>query len=430
MNDNIPHGYKKTEIGIIPGDWEVKRLGEVFKILITASYSRSELSKKGSCLYIHYGDIHTNFQHFIDVKKAELPTIDEYKTRNFPLVRNGDLIMVDASEDYEGIGKSVEVKNVNLRKIIAGLHTFLLRDKNQNFEDGYKGFIVNNKAVKNQIEKLATGLKVYGVSKQNLKDILIPLPPLSEQRAIEQVLYDFDNPIESLERIIAKKKAIKKGTMQKLLTGKKRLPGFSGKWVRKKMGEVAEITSGQSAPQGKKFFKGSTHPFVRVQHITLHNKLVEPDYITLEAVQKYKLKLFPKNSIILPKSGASIYQEKRALLPFECYVVSHLCVVLPSSKIDQKFLFYLLSIMKLAKSKGNDYPTLNLEELKEFKISFPPTLSEQRSIAKILSDMDAEIEALEQKKKKYEMMKKRAMELLLTGKIRIKEANNKIEAIK
>jgi type I restriction enzyme, S subunit len=152
-----------------------------------------------------------------------LPSISFDKAKKYSFIINGDLLMADASEDYSGICKSVEVVNVSKQKMISGLHTFLLRDTNKTFVDGFRGYINSSKLVKSQFDRLATGLKVYGVSKANLKLVKIPVPPLPEQQAIAAILSDMDAEIEKLEQQRDKYKAIKQGMMQELLTGKTRL---------------------------------------------------------------------------------------------------------------------------------------------------------------------------------------------------------------
>ena len=204
-------------------NWEVKSYGEIFSFLTTATYSRAELTEADDINYIHYGDVHTKYDFFIDLNSCNLPTIKNEKAKNYPFLKDGDTIMVDASEDYGGVGKSIEVKNIGNKKAIAGLHTFLLRDKNGVFVDGFRGYIHSIKFIKNQFDRLATGLKVYGVSKNNLKTVLIPIPPLSEQTRISTILSDMDAEIETLEKKLAKYKQIKQGLMQNLLTGKIRL---------------------------------------------------------------------------------------------------------------------------------------------------------------------------------------------------------------
>jgi len=217
-------GYKQTEIGVIPSDWILKSYGEIFDFLTTATYSRSQLSDSGEIKYVHYGDIHTKCEHFLDCDKIELPSIKQELLKNYPLLKEGDVIVVDASEDYGGVSKSVEIRNIRNHKIISGLHTFLLRDKNEISAEGFKGYIHSNTLVKKQMDRLATGMKVYGVSKTNLKLINIPLPPTkAEQIRIAQILSDMDTEIEALEKKLEKYKMLKQGTMQNLLTGRIRL---------------------------------------------------------------------------------------------------------------------------------------------------------------------------------------------------------------
>ncbi len=216
-------GYKQTELGKIPEDWSLSSYGEVFHFLRTASNSRSELSEDGDTLYIHYGDIHTQFHHHLDPKLASVPRISEelVKTANF--VRDGDLLMADASEDYEGIGKSIEVVNVGSQKMVAGLHTFLLRDTKGVFAPGFKGYLHEIRSVKASLDRLATGLKVYGLSKSSLQQVLIPVPSYAEQEAITAVLSDIESELNCLEEKLGKVKLTKRGMMQELLTGRTRL---------------------------------------------------------------------------------------------------------------------------------------------------------------------------------------------------------------
>ena len=131
--------------------------------------------------------------------------------------------MADASEDYQGIGKSVEIFNIRNKKIVAGLHTFLLRDKNKILADGFRGYLHAISTVKAAFDRLATGLKVYGISKNNLTKIFLPVPSIEEQTAIAKILADMDSEIQALEKRLVKTRQIKQGMMQELLTGKTRL---------------------------------------------------------------------------------------------------------------------------------------------------------------------------------------------------------------
>ena len=216
-------GYQQTEVGEIPEDWEVRTYGEVFTFLNTATYSRAELNELDGVGYIHYGDIHTKWNYHLDIQNEILPCISNNKLKNYSLLKDGDVVMADASEDYSGIGKSVEVLNIKEKSVISGLHTFLFRDLSGVFTNGYKGYLHSISQVKAQFDSLATGMKVYGVSKTNLKKVFLHVPPKAEQQAIVKVLLNMDTEIESLESKLSKSRQIKKGMMQELLTGRIRL---------------------------------------------------------------------------------------------------------------------------------------------------------------------------------------------------------------
>ncbi len=220
-------GYKQTELGEIPEDWDVKTYGNIFSFYTTASNSRDDLDEDGLISYIHYGDIHTKWDITLDISKHNLPKIDRDKFKGAAFIKDGDVIMADASEDYEGIGKSIEVNGLGKEKAIAGLHTFLLRDNECKYADGFRGYLHMIPAVKKSFDRLATGLKVYGLSKNSLKTIFIPVPPKKEQEKIVKILLDMTEEINSVSRQLEKTKAIKQGMMQELLTGKTRLIGLN-----------------------------------------------------------------------------------------------------------------------------------------------------------------------------------------------------------
>lgn len=219
--DGTPKAYKDSELGQIPEDWDIKTYGEIFKFLSTANNARDDLTEEGDYSYIHYGDIHTKFNECIDCEKVSFPQIDKEKVSSV-FVKSGDLVMADASEDYAGIGKSIEMINVNI-KIVAGLHTFLLRDEKQYYVDGFKAYLHLIPKVKKSMDRLATGLKVYSLSKTVLKTILLPVPLKEEQSAIVAFFNDMNLDIDISEQKLEKLKLIKQGMMQELLTGKTRL---------------------------------------------------------------------------------------------------------------------------------------------------------------------------------------------------------------
>jgi type I restriction enzyme, S subunit len=182
----IPWLYEK-EIEI-PKSWENKTFDELFEFLITGSNPRSDLEDTGDIQYIHYGDIHQKWKYFLDCDSDEIPYISKTKVKNLPLLKEDDIVLVDASEDYEGSGASVLLKNVKNKKIVAGLHTIALRNIEESVSLDFQAFLTSMPFVKNQIISYVNGISVYGLSKKDLKKIKIPLPSLPEQEKISQIL--------------------------------------------------------------------------------------------------------------------------------------------------------------------------------------------------------------------------------------------------
>lgn len=426
----IPTGYKQTEVGVIPEDWELVSYDQAFNFLKTASYSRAQLGTNGKIRYVHYGDIHMKWNFFVDLKQ-DLPTINEDKASGYSLLENGDVVMADASEDYGGIGKSVEVVNRDNIHAISGLHTFLLRDKGDYFVSGFRGYIHSNKYVKSSMDRLATGLKVYGVSKTNLKLVQIPRPPLPEQTAIANALSDTDELIENLEKLIAKKKAIKQGAMQELLTGKRRLPGFSGEWKEKKLKDFNfDISDGNYSSKYPKSseFRNSGIPFIRannIKRLTIIND--DMRYISKE-LHSELLKGHLKRGDILITTRGEIGQI--ALVPDKhvgSNINAQIVRINTVNKLDRYYFTYFLLRKDIQESlyslqTGSALKQLPVGKLESLLITYP-NIEEQRVIGEFFFDLDMEIESFEKELVKYQQIKIGMMQQLLTGKIRLYGSN-------
>lgn len=212
-----------TRLPGFSGEWERKRIGDISTFLPTANNPHSDLGTDGDVEYIHYGYIHSHSAAVLDCRTVDLPLIDRNILGNAARLEEGDLVMVDASEDLDGVGKSVEIQNVEGRIIVSGLHTILCRGNKEHWAPGFKAYLQFNPAFKIALMRLATGISVYAVSKKHLADVELSLPPISEQTAIATVLSDMDAEIAALERRRDKTQAIKQGMMQALLTGRVRL---------------------------------------------------------------------------------------------------------------------------------------------------------------------------------------------------------------
>ena len=212
--------YINEKFSKVPIGWEVKRVDALFDFYPTASYSRSMLSDNGDCKYIHYGDIHTRFDTFLDISKETLPYINKDMVKKFVYLENGDIIISDTSEDYEGVGKLVETVNLGNSKVISGLHTLLLRPKKNELINGFKGYLFNEERVRLEFLKYVTGIKVYSISKNSLAKVLLPIPTRQEQESIKDRLDTVNNDISSSRTKIMSLERLKKSLMQNLLTGK------------------------------------------------------------------------------------------------------------------------------------------------------------------------------------------------------------------
>ncbi|PWG03520.1 restriction endonuclease subunit S [Sphingosinicella humi] len=204
--------------------WEEATFAEVFAFLPTATNARDDLSDEGDAAYVHYGDIHTRFHEILDFSRMSPPRIERHRCPNAATLKNGDWIMADASEDFDGVAKSVEVTGLKTGDVaISGLHTFLLREKKPTFAPGFKGYLGNAKQLREQYLRVMTGMKVYAVSKTALCDLVVPVPERKEQEAIRDVLNDMSEELIALEGRLAKARQIKQGMMRELLTGRVRL---------------------------------------------------------------------------------------------------------------------------------------------------------------------------------------------------------------
>jgi len=205
------------------GEWETKRLGDHVAFLKTGTNSRAELSSHGSVAYLHYGDIHVGASVRLDPKAVTIPRIASSKVRHLGQLEVGDLVFVDASEDLEGVGKSVEIADLPPSGIVAGLHTIAARFDKAVLADGFKAYLQFCPGFIGTLRRLAAGTKVLATNRRHIASVEMALPDVSEQRAIADTLADMDTEIEALEHRRDKARQIKQGMMQQLLTGRVRL---------------------------------------------------------------------------------------------------------------------------------------------------------------------------------------------------------------
>lgn len=404
-----------------PSDWEVISLNDKFTIFPTASYSRADLEEEASVKYIHYGDIHTKFDFHLDINNQSLPGISEDKVKKYQLVKEGDLVIADASEDYEGVGKAVEIININDKKIIAGLHTFLIRANSNSFAPKFKGYTLLSSFVREQMYRLATGTKVYSISKESLKHLQIPLPPLAEQNAIANCLSTWDEAIEKQEKLIEAKEIRHKALMQKLLSGKKRLPGFTDEWKEVKLGDLFDFKKGSGL--SKDLLTESGQPCILYGE--LFTKYREVISEVLSFTESSTNVVSKAGDILLPGSTTTTgidLAKASVILKSNVYLGGDINILRPKAILNSTFVSYLLNYEYKyeisAMAQGITIIHLYGKDLKHIKISIPAT-KEQDNIVEILEYSINEILIEKQKLDQLKEQKKALMQKLLTGKVRL-----------
>lgn len=205
------------------GEWKKVRLGDITIFLSTNSFSREQLNNvKGNILNIHYGDVLVRYSSVLDVSKEDIPYINEqieYSPKDY--VNNGDIIMADTAED-EMVGRCCEVINIDNTKVVSGLHTILIHPIIK-FAPKYLGYYLNSEKYHKQIISIMQGIKVYSITKDALRNTTIDIPCIEEQTGIATILSLCDNKILLAKQKLEKYHQQKKGLMQVLLTGKKRV---------------------------------------------------------------------------------------------------------------------------------------------------------------------------------------------------------------
>lgn len=422
MNNNSK--YKDSPLGKIPWDWEVKLFGEVFEYLNTPSFSRENLTTektKNEIYYIHYGDIHATYNSEVldfELEKRVPFLKDEFYRENFTYLKEGDLVIADASEDYKGIGSSIEIRNIRDKKVIGGLHTLVARDNSTLTVNGFRTYIFRNPYVHNEIKKIATGISVYGISKSNLSNLKLPLPPIPEQSRIAEVLGVWDKAISNLQATIVQVELRNKWLMHELLTGKRRLHGFSGEWKRIHIYEVAKEVS----------IRNKKNKQLTVLSCTKYDGLVDSlEYwgrqIFSEDISTYKI--VPKNHFAYAtnhiEEGSIGFQS----LYYEALISPMYTIFKTEKSIIDDFFFKLLKSHRLI----YEYNTrmegsidrrggLRWDAFSIIKINLP-SLEEQTALIQVLQAADKEAQSLRTKLEKLKEQKKGLMQVLLTGKKRL-----------
>ena len=409
---NIPQGYKQTELGIIPEDWEVVNLGNIAKVngrIGFRGYTVADLVPKGfGAITLSPSNIINNQ---IDYSNCTYISWRKYHESPEIKVRNGDILLVKTGSTF---GKSAFVKDLPEKATINPQFVLL---NNFKCDSRYLSYVIAHDIIQNQIHADIVGGAIPTLSQEKIANFALFAPiDIAEQRAIAEALSDVDGLIAALDKKIAKKRLLKRGAMQQLLTGKKRLPGFTDEWVEKTLGEIGTLS------MCKRIFQEETSDSGDVPFYKIGTFGQEADaFISKAKYESYKnMYRFPSKGDILISAAGTIgrtvvYDGKPAY-----FQDSNIIWLAHTQKhILNIYLSYVYQIINW-NIENTTIARLYNDNFNNTVVLFPKSLVEQQAIATILSDMDKEIADLEAQCDKYRLLKSGMMQKLLTGQIRLK----------
>lgn len=403
MSVQVPKGYKQTEVGVIPEDWECQILDELAK-----RGSGHTPNKKipdywnGSIKWISLRDSDVLDKLFIEdtAVKISKKGLDNSSAVLHPA---GTVVL---SRDA-GVGKSAIMKY----EMAVSQHFMAWQCKSY-LNNKFLYFYLQAK--KNEFERIAMGSTIKTIGLPYFKELKIPKPSIEEQQAIAEALSDADALIESLEQLIAKKRQMKQGAMQELLTGQRRLPGFSGEWKRKKLGDICDIRMGRTPSRLNPHYWGAGHKWLSISDLKAKYIFESNEEIT--SLAACEMQVIPKGSLLM---SFKLSLGRLAFAGCDLYTNEAICSF-QGLNANTQFLYYILGRTDFSlygKQAVKGY-TLNKESLKTIEILMPP-LDEQNAIAEVLSSIDCEIDELNLRLNKVRQIKQSMMQELLTGRIRL-----------
>jgi type I restriction enzyme S subunit len=398
----VAEKYKRTEVGFIPSDWEVKTLGEVGDVKMCRRIFNNETSPNGTIPFYKIGTFGKEPDAYISKEQY-----DEYRKR-FSFPRKGDILISAAGT----IG----------RTIIYNGEDAYFQDSNivwieNNFNNVSNEFLYHIYQVANYNTEGGTIQRLYN---SILKATKFACPELTEQTLIATALSDADALISSLEKLIDKKRNIKQGAMQKLLQPKEGDGlSLSKGWEVKKLGDVAEIVGGGTPSSFiSSYWNGKINWFTPTEIGENKYTFESTRKISKEGFINCSGKMLPIGTILLTtRAGIG----DLSILMMEGCTNQGFQSLIAKEGYFNEYLYYLMQTLKnvlIQNASGSTFLEISPNKIKQIEISIP-SLEEQTRIATILSDMDAEITALETKLEKYKKVKLGMMQNLLTGKIRL-----------
>lgn len=394
---NVP----KLRFKEFSGDWKEKKFADIYDFFQTNSFSRALLNyESGDVKNIHYGDIHTKFKSNFFIYKEKVPFIsadvDTSKLKDENYCQIKDLVIADASEDYNDIGKTIEIIELNDEKLVAGLHTYIARDTKNKMALGFGGYFMQTYSVRLQMMKLATGISVLGISKSNLSNMSLVIPSKQEQEKIASFLISIDTKIEQIRKKEELLHQYKKGVIQKIFNKYIRFKSDDGsefcEWEEKKLGDLGTVITGKTPSTSNSEFWNGKIEFITPTDIEGSKYQTKT---TRTVTQQSNMKILPIGTIVYT-CIASIGKMSLSTLPSITNQQINSLIV-NDKKYNNEFVYYaLLKITPYIQSTqaNTTLPIINKTEFSKFIINVP-CIEEQTKIANFLSSIDSKIEQVQ-----------------------------------
>lgn len=400
-------GYKQTEVGVIPEDWDVLPLGGHVRITSGESPSLIQFSDEGRPYFKveqlgndtkYLGNDSTPY-HFL-------------RGRTVP---RGSVVFAKR-------GAAIALNRIRIFSDDAFMDTNLMALTSVGSLDPE---FIYYKLAHIGLEQFADTTSVPQINNKHINPLRFPFPLLPEQSAIATALSDVDALLSSLGALIAKKHDIKQAAMQQLLTGKTRLPGFEGEWRHVSAGEIGFFRGGTGFPIAFQGEREGTYPFYKVSDMNNEGNqtfmVAANNWVSDDARRVMGATVFAPGSIVFAKVGAAVFLERKKILSKPSCIDNNMAAyVIDETKASVPFIHAQL----LAKRFGDlvattALPSLNGKVLAAMPLYVPSSIAEQTAIAEVLSDMDAELAELEARRDKTHLLKQGMMQELLTGKTRL-----------
>lgn len=426
--NNIPAGYKDSAVGVIPQEWEVRTFQELGPMLGTNTLSRDKMNECSGCAQnIHYGDVLVKYGEVLDCTSMNIPWVNsDCGNANLGTnLQNGDVVISDTAEDYT-VGKATEVQGVGTKIVLSGLHTIAFRPNAGMFAPNFLGYYFNSTIYRAQLYPLIQGIKVCSISKKAISNTKLAVPPMEEQRKIAEILGVWDEAIEKQSRLIEKLELRKRALMQRLLTGRTRLPAFTTPWQKVKLGEIGKFDKGAGVPKEKIVSEGC-------KAITYGEIYTKYDYVIkdfasyIDSDTAQTSKQISSGAILFAGSGETLEDIGKCVAFIDndkAYAGGDIIIFNPSIEVDSLVLSYILNspvaiAQKRRYGQGHSVVHIYQKDLARIELELP-SLPEQKAIAEVLTTADDEITIHRKKLDALRLQKRGLMQQLLTGKTRVK----------